>query len=135
MNPLLLPATDLTPSVVFRPDAGSLAFEGNCYPENPALFFRPIFSAVERMFRESSVDGLEVTFHLSYVNSASTKALRRLLGLLNAMGEHGTVVQVAWIHDPDDDTMAELGRDLVEDLRFLTYRGGPEAAPAAAVGT
>jgi hypothetical protein len=121
MNGIELKATNLTPSVLLRPEDGTLSFIGECYPENPTVFFGPIFSALERYFRSTGAGDFEVHCELSYVNSASTKALRRLFGLLDAMGHHGTRARVLWVHEPDDETMIELGRDLTAGMHFIDY--------------
>jgi hypothetical protein len=125
MSPLKLPATSVTPQVTFEPDRGFLSMTGECYPENPTPFFAPVLGAVEGHFRRTTLREFEARFRLSYVNSASTKALRRLFGLLHAMAEHGLVVSVAWEHDPDDDTAVELGEDLAAGFFRLGFRSVP----------
>lgn len=121
MSPIELPPTTLTPSVVFRPEAGTLSLVGECYPENPTAFFGPIFAALERHFRSAPPGEFELRCELAYVNSASTKALRRMFGLLDAMGQHGTRVRAVWVHEPGDETMIELGQDLAAGLHFVDY--------------
>jgi hypothetical protein len=121
VNAIHLPATTLTPAVTFRPEAGTLWFTGECYPENPAAFFGPIVSALERYLRTSKATDFELRCELAYVNSASTKALRRMFGLLDAMGHHGLRARVIWVHEPDDETMVELGHDLSAGLHFIDF--------------
>jgi len=121
MTTLELPRTAFTPEVTFRYEAGTLAMSGECYPENPAAFFGPLMAAIERHFRAGGGETFDATFRLSYVNSASTKALRRILGILDAMGEHGTIVAVTWEHEVDDDMSSELGEDLAAGLHFIVY--------------
>jgi hypothetical protein len=121
VNAIRLQATNLTPTVTFLPESGTLWLSGECYPENPAAFFSPIFAALERYFRSSPTGEFELRCELAYVNSASSKALRRMFGLLDAMGHHGLRAQVIWVHEPDDETMVELGRDLSAGLHFIDY--------------
>lgn len=125
MRPITLARTNVTPEVSFRPDDGVLVMSGECYPENPSPFFAPILSAVEGHFRTSRLRTFDARFHLTYVNSASTKALRRLFGTLNAMAEHGFSVTVSWEHDALDDAAAELGEDLAAGLARIDYRAEP----------
>ena len=125
MRPLQVSATTVTPHVTFEPDRGLLVMTGECYPENPTPFFAPIFGAIEGHFRRTTLREFEARFRLSYVNSASTKALRRLFGLLHAMTDHGVLVSIAWEHDPDDDTAVELGEDLAAGLVRLGFRAEP----------
>jgi hypothetical protein len=121
VNAIHLQATTLTPTVDFVPDAGTLWLTGECYPENPTAFFGPLFAALERYFRSAPAAEFELRCELAYVNSASSKALRRMFGLLDAMGHHGVRARVLWVHEPDDETMIELGRDLSAGLHFIDY--------------
>jgi hypothetical protein len=125
MSPLQLASTSVTPQVTFEPDRGLLVMSGECYPENPTPFFAPVIAALEGHFRRTTLREFEARFRLSYVNSASTKALRRLFGLLHAMAEHGVLVSVTWEHDPDDDAVAELGEDLATGLFRIGFRAEP----------
>jgi hypothetical protein len=134
MTSLELSRTNLTPEVSFRPERGVLTLTGECYPENPTAFFGPIFSALERHFRAAPPDEFLLRCELSYVNSASTKALRRLFRLLDAMGQHRVKIRVDWAHEPDDETMIELGRDLSSGLHFLDYHEEPLDPDSASVG-
>jgi len=122
MRPLSMDRTTVTPEVTFRPDEALLVMMGECYPENPSPFFNPILGAVESHFRASRLPAFDARFRLTYVNSASTRALRRLFGVLNAMAEHGVAVTVTWEHDALDDAAAELGEDLASGLMRLDYR-------------
>ena len=116
---VLAQRTAVTPEVVLDPAAHALSVRGECYPENPILFFGPIFAALEVHLGRAPVPAFQATFRLSYVNSASTKALRRLLTRLERLGQAGTKVEVVWEHERDDDGALELGRDLADDLHHL----------------
>jgi hypothetical protein len=122
MKSIALVRTNVTPDVSFRPADGVLVMSGECFPENPAIFFTPIFSAIEAHFRASPLRSFEALFRLTYVNSASTKALRRLFGTMNAMAEHGIAVTVVWEYDALDDAAAELGDDLASGLARIDFR-------------
>jgi hypothetical protein len=39
--------------------------------------------------------------------------------MFNDWGKDGTEVQVVWEHEEEDDTMEELGQDLVEDFGYI----------------
>jgi hypothetical protein len=118
MKSLLLDATAVTPEVAFHPAEGTLAIRGECYPESPISFFGQVMAAVG-LHLGTRPARLAVALQLAYVNSASTKAFRKLLVRLDEAAQRGTAVTVAWEHEASDDTMAELGRDLLEDLHFL----------------
>jgi hypothetical protein len=119
MNALRLDRSAFTPEVVLDPALRTLTLRGECYPENPAPFFTPILAALERCLVQGGPGSFEVTLQLSYVNSASTKALRRLLQRLDGAAERGLHVKVVWEHEASDETMAELGEDLGAGIHFI----------------
>jgi hypothetical protein len=57
---------------------------------------------------------------LTYINSASTKALRQIFMVLHEATVHGCNVDIDWEVDPDDDAMQELGQDLMYGLGITT---------------
>jgi hypothetical protein len=118
VNVFRLEPTANTPDVVLQPADGTLHVEGDCYPENPALWFGPIFIAIAA-FTATRPTSLRAVFRLRYVNSASTKALRRLFVLLDRAGQAGVEVAIRWEHDVEDDVAQELGELLAEDLHFI----------------
>jgi hypothetical protein len=119
MNALRLDRSAVTPEVVLSPELRTLTLRGECYPENPLPFFAAIFAALDKGLAQDAHQPFEVRLQLSYVNSASTKALRKLLLRLDAVAEGGVHVQVFWEHEASDDTMVELGEDLAEGLHFV----------------
>lgn len=131
MTALHLPRTSATPEVEFRPADRLLLIRGECYPENPLPFFGQLQAALQRALDGEAGDGLDVAIRLSYLNSASTKGFRKLLDRLDLAAQGGVPVRVAWEHEASDDTMAELGRDLVQDLHFLDFEPRPFEASAA----
>ena len=119
MNALRLDRSAVTPEVVLDPELRALTLRGECYPENPIPFFGEILAALGRCLAGDTQRPFEATLQLSYVNSASTKALRKLLQRLDAAAQRGLPVRLVWEHETSDDTMAELGQDLCEGLHFL----------------
>lgn len=117
MTAFRLPPTQITPLVVLDPAANRLVLEGDCYPENPALFFSPILRAVEAHLGAQRPPAFIADFRLRYVNSASTVTLHRLFMLLDAAGKAGASVRINWAHDADDDVNEELGHDLSRGCR------------------
>lgn len=121
MIPFHLERTATTPEIVVHPH-GVLAVRGECYPENPLPLFGELLATLERCLAQPGLASLEVTLHLGYVNSASTKGLRKLFHRLDRAAQAGVHVDLTWEHEASDDTMEELGRDLAEDLHFLELR-------------
>jgi hypothetical protein len=125
MTDFEMPRTAVTPLVRLQPAENHLRFEGDCYPENPLVFFEPFFNALESHLSTRKPRGFIADFHLRYVNSASTVALRRLFQMLDRLGGEGGRVIVRWEHDAEDDVGEELGRDLADACRHATVVAWP----------
>jgi hypothetical protein len=119
MSTVRLAATTVTPLIEFHPQEARMAIVGECYPENPLVFFDPILATLKRYFAAEKPASFSLTLRLHYVNSAATKAFRNLYLLLDELGQHGAKVAVRWEFDADDDAMEELGADLAADLHYL----------------
>ncbi|MFN3295525.1 DUF1987 domain-containing protein [Caldimonas sp.] len=122
MSVVRVPATTVTPEIEFQPGAQYLRIRGECYPENPLVFFEPLLGTLQRYFAQERPLRFAVQVQMNYVNSASTKAFRQLFLMLDALGRRGAQVEVQWEHDAQDDVMAELGVDLASDLPYVALR-------------
>lgn len=121
MQDFILPATQQTPEVRFRPATRELSLRGESFPENAVSFYGPVFQALKACLDAAAGQELSFEIALAYYNSASTKAIFRLVQICNEAAAAGTKVVVRWLHDPDDDNLRDMGLDLKEefgDLRF-----------------
>jgi hypothetical protein len=130
LSPLRIPSTELTPEVVFDPAENLLSIEGDCYPENPLAFYGPLLEVIQQHLATTAGERFFATFHLRYVNSASTKALARLLRSLDRHGQTGGRVLVRWEHEQEDEVGESLGRELTEELHHLDVLVRAVPAPA-----
>ena len=117
--PLKTPATELSPEVMFDPACGLLSMEGECYPENAVAFFAPLLAEMKCALTVGTQKAISAAFRLRYVNSASSRALRRVLVLLDTFAREGGHVVVRWHHEQDDEVSEELGKELIADLHFI----------------
>lgn len=124
MSHLHMPAAATTPQVDFYAARRRLVIDGECFPEDPLAFFEPIFAALRRHLCVNPSEPIEALVRLRYVNSASTKAFRNLMLMLEECGKGGASVTVFWEHDEEDDAMAELGQDITWDLHYITMQSG-----------
>lgn len=123
MKNIFIPASASSPEVDFRFDERLLSLKGEAYPENAALFWGELISAV-RSFTENdaSRECITINVGLAYFNSSSTKMLFSLFDMLNEKAATGTPVTLNWYHDADDDTIYEFGQELCEDFTELDFQ-------------
>lgn len=123
MERLTLSATQLTPLVDFDYERRVLLMQGESYPENAADFYRPILASLREYLGGAGQQGkTAVEFQFAYVNSSSTRSLQQLLTLLDTAARDGADVDVRWLVAADDDSMVELGTDLLGDKPSLAYQ-------------
>lgn len=123
MERLTLAASQLTPLVDFNYDQRALVMRGESYPENAAEFYRPILASLREYLSGAGQAGATtVELQFAYVNSSSTRSLQQLLALLDSAARDGADIDVRWLVAPDDDSMTELGVDLLGDKPSLTYQ-------------
>lgn len=120
-----------SPEVDFRFSEHCLTLSGEAYPEDAAAFFNPVLSALEQYLKLIDDCDIEFNFHLTYFNSASTKMLYRLFGLLNDSACTRNRVVLRWHHDVEDDTVLEFGESVRDDFNALEFC--PVAADLAAL--
>ena len=121
MEKIDIPATNRTPSVRFDFAAGHLKIAGESYPEDVTTFYNPLFAALDEWLADSGCTACRFDFELIYFNSSSAKAIMMLMEKLDAAAARGVRVDVHWFHDPEDETMEELGEEFGEDLEHATF--------------
>jgi hypothetical protein len=113
MTPIRIAPTDVTPEIFFSPSENKLSIEGECHPENPAVFFGPILKLLQQYLEAVQPKTFVATIRFAYINSASTKAMRQIFVMFSEAAKRGCDVDINWEFDPDDDAIQELGQDLL----------------------
>jgi hypothetical protein len=122
MNDILIARTIESPEVNFKFSSNVLTLTGEAYPENASEFFRPILLALEAYLKATDGVDIEFNFRLTYFNSASTKMLYSIFGLLNESACSKNRVFLNWHHDREDDTMLEYGESVKDDFNALDFK-------------
>jgi len=122
MKDIFIARTIESPEVDFKFSCNVLSLAGEAYPENASEFFRPILLALESFLEASDNKDIEFNFRLTYFNSASTKMLYSMFGLLDESASTKNRIILNWHHDKDDDTMLEYGESVKDDFNALDFR-------------
>ena len=109
---LIINPTDQTPLV--RYSAGNSKFEiiGRSIPEDVAGFYEPVMRWLKKLAL-TKPRRLKVELLLDYVNSNSTKAILDILKTIEKLKEAGTITELVWYYEEDDEDMMEFGNDLL----------------------
>jgi hypothetical protein len=119
MEDLHLPATPLTPEVRLDAKGGVLSLRGESYPEHVLSFYAPILEKLQGVLAAGWHARFQVEMHITYFNSASAKAIHRILKLLDQAAANGCGIKLLWQYDEEDDMAKDMGRDIREDFSHL----------------
>ena len=120
---LYLAPTGETPEVCIDPVSHRILIQGESYPENALAFYAPIRASLQDYLGSlTAQQAVEASFSLRYFNSSSTKVIRALVGMLSDAAASGKQIATIWLHDAEDDMMAEFGQDLREEFHALNLR-------------
>lgn len=109
MEKLYIEGTDETASVKLDSLNGIFEISGRSLPEDAAEFFEPVFAWLRKYLQQPNPE-THFVFKLDYFNTASSKFIQDILGLL----EKGKGVRVTWYYQEDDEDLEESGRNFSE---------------------
>jgi len=110
MDKLCISKTKYTPEVCMDSATRTVSFTGNCYPENAAEFFVPIFDWLREYVKQ--FERIEVDFKVNYFNTSSSKCFLIILEILEEFASSNGKVMVNWYYREDDEDMLESGEEL-----------------------
>jgi hypothetical protein len=123
MQPYVCAPTRSTPEVRFNAAAHRHLMKGECYPENAAAFFGPLFTWVKGYLAAKPAAPVVFDLELVYFNSSSSKALLDLFEILErAAATDGTRITVNWRYDKENDIACECGEEFAEDAKALVFK-------------
>ena len=119
MNPIIQ-ETAVTPSVYIIDEEHRIVISGPCRLEDPAPFFEKISTILDDHLKKFKRK-IYLDFHISYINSGSSKWLLHILKNMQTRFRDKNVMTVSWYHDRDDETMLEAG-EIFRDLVKLPFK-------------
>ncbi|MBQ3634301.1 MAG: DUF1987 domain-containing protein [Bacteroidales bacterium] len=107
--------TERSPLVTF--DGRELVIKGRSFMDNAIEFYRNLIARIGSL----EFSSLDVSVHLNYFNTSSSKCLLELFRTLERINRTGKPVSVFWYYTDGFSDMEEAGedyRDLMEGLKF-----------------
>ena len=126
---LHIAATDRTPEVLLTENPLHFKLMGESFPEDVSVFYGPVITSINNLSLAPQ-GSLRVEMELSYINSSSIKAMYRIFEGIESYRKTGSVVNVVWKSDKDDDIMQELGEDF-KDVRNCCLPKGSRSLTVA----
>ncbi len=100
------PSTYNTPAVIIDNSANKMSIEGICTPENPLLFFNPIYLHFKELLETKRKTS--ISFDFEYFNTGSSRCILDMCKIANEMNAIDRI-HVAWKYSKDDLEMRESG--------------------------
>lgn len=101
--------TKSTPEVVLT--EGKLEMKGRSIPEHSTGLYEPLLEALGS-YAQQPPQYSRLDFRLEYANSSTKRCLMQICNTFEGIYKGGRQVEVNWFVENDDESMAELGRDL-----------------------
>jgi hypothetical protein len=113
MEPLIIKATDDTPSIILDSYGSNFEISGRSLPEEVISFYLPVMKWLD-MYVANPNNKTVFKLKLDYINSASQRAIHEILSTIEKIKITGREVEVEWYFIEDDDEMRETGEEYSE---------------------
>lgn len=118
MNKKIFKQTDKTPEIIFDYTENRVSIRGICVPENPLLFFQPVYEEIESHCPK--VKTLLFSICLEYFNTGASKCLLDLLIKPSRFDHLAGNVTVDWLIETGDLELREAG-EVFEEITNLKF--------------
>jgi len=113
MKNLIINEMDDSPRISFSGENGKLEIRGKSLPENVSSFYNPVLEWLNE-YATKPMPETELTFKLTYFNTASSKLILDILTILEKMNLEGKKVLVNWYYPDYDEDMCDAGVEYSE---------------------
>lgn len=98
-----------SPEILIDLKEGYFELSGKSIMKFPRDFYGPIL----KLFDNFNCKNFTLKIEAEYLNSTSIKYLAKLLSKIS---KYNKSVEVKWCHEPDDDSIKELGEDFRDEF-------------------
>jgi SiaC family regulatory phosphoprotein len=121
MEPLHIPATVVSPEIIFDPSQNKFSISGWSRPESPSKFYDPIIKWLNENGR-IHLNNTVIDFKIEYFNTPSARVLREIFGQLDKLYREGTKVSINWYFEDvgsKEEFEYEFAQGLTIPINFL----------------
>lgn len=117
MERIFVQERDFTPGIILDKKEGQFEISGKACPENMEEFYGPIFKWIDEYIKNPNKTTV-FTVNLNYYNTASSKALLKMLQKLEKLHIEGNIVQINWVYEAEDEELLIAGEDYAELIKI-----------------
>jgi len=104
---------DFIPGVILDKEKNKFEITGKACPENMEEFYDPIFKWLDE-YIENPNEITEFHINLQYYNTASSKAILKIMQKLEKLHNKNKNVKIIWHYEEDDEELLIAGEDYAE---------------------
>ena len=108
INNLHIKSGKNTPEAIGDVKSNKLTINGNCYPEDIKLFYKPVISWIENISKNSNKICVDCQFY--YISSSSVISTLKLLQLTESLFDKVNIV-FNWRYEIGDEDIKKIGQD------------------------
>lgn len=124
MNKFYIEESEFTPEISLDIESKKFSFKGVSRPEDVFKYYQPAINWLKELEQnimmhsdaKYNIPQIDVDFHLTYFNSASSKMLLQILECIKKIQDIGIQVNIDWYYDENDEQMFDDGNDLSESI-------------------
>ncbi len=116
MKSILINERDFIPGVILDKEKECFEITGKACPENLEDFYAPIFNWLDDYITAPNKETI-FEIKLIYYNTASSKALLKIMQKLEKLQNLGNIVKIKWYYEEDDEELLIAGEDYAELIK------------------
>ena len=126
MEPLFIPHTKTTPSIVMDEKKGEFKITGRSIPADATVFYSPADKWAEKF--SLAFEGSNVTFDimLDHLNTGSVRSILSILTKFIRIESKGKKVTIQWHYEEEDEDIRDKGEEmsliLEHPFTFISYK-------------
>lgn len=118
MQKFFIEASKHSPQILVDFENSLVEISGRSYPENGIQFYKEPKNMI-KLLVESGKKAV-IKFDISYLNSASSRAMSDIFEMLESAKLNGALLDIIWFYDNDNELSREIGDDFAEEFPQLT---------------
>jgi hypothetical protein len=111
--------TNDLPYLLFDEEQGNIELRGRSISVEPKDFYEPLLEKLRSYLIVPK--NVHVVIEFEYFNTKTSRYLIQMFKLLSSVVDYEKTCVVEWNHTPDDDDMADSGKDLAHMFPAIKF--------------
>ncbi|HRF56871.1 MAG TPA: DUF1987 domain-containing protein [Campylobacterales bacterium] len=117
MQKFFIEASKHSPQIIVDFEKSLVQISGRSYPENGIHFYKEPKNMIKLLVDSNKKAFIKLD--ISYLNSASSRAISEIFEMLESAKLHGALLDIIWFYDDDNELSKEMGDDFAEEFPKL----------------